>query len=185
MQLLHARPGRVLSSIVFTVLLAGLPGCHSKSAATPENFITGLNRYYTDHPECLFTPAPRFPYETGNAAELKQMNALVDMKMLDVHSESTLRVSRYTPTTIGSRYAPRFCYGHRVVSAIDHFTPPAPANGFTETTVTYRYTLEDVPVWAKSQEVRAAFPAVAHALAGESTGTATLAGTIAGWQVPE
>lgn len=185
MHLLRGRPGRAVIFLGFAALLTGLPGCHSKSASTPENFITGLNKYYVDHPECLFTPAPRFPYETGDPGEMKRMNALVDMKLLDVQSETTIRVSRYTPTTIGSRYAPRFCYGHRIVSAIDHFTPPAPANGFTETTVAYRYTLQDVPVWAKSQEVGAAFPAVARALAGESTGTATLAGTIAGWQVPE
>lgn len=180
-----ARRGRVLVFLVSTALLSVLCGCKSRSSATPANFIAGLNRYYADHPECLFTVPLRFPHETSDPAETKRLNALADMQLLDVHQAASIHVSRYTPTTAGSRYAPRFCYGHRVVNAIDHFTPPAPANGFPETQVTYQYRLENVPVWAKSQEVQAVFPAVAKALSGESTGTATLAGTMAGWQVPD
>lgn len=166
------------------VLLAAI-GCHSKSAATPENFIKGLNAHFAEHPDCLFTPAPRFPYETSDAAERKQFDSLVDSKLLTVQQETALHVSRYTVSDYGTRYAPRFCYGHRVVTAIDSSTPPAQANGFTETTVHYRYTMQDVPVWAKSEKVDAAFPKLAKALAGESSDTATLAGTMVGWQVPD
>ena len=166
-------------------LLFALFACHSKSAATPENFITGLNTYYSQHPDCLFKQAPRFPYETSDPTERKQMDSLVNSKLLSVQQETSLHVSRYTVTDIGSRYAPRFCYGHRVVSAIDSSTPPAQANGFTETTVRYRYNIQDVPVWAKSQDVQTAFPGLAQSVGGESTATATLAGTMVGWQVPE
>ena len=179
-----ARPrGAVFSLVLFPVLL--VTGCHSKSAATPENFIKGLNAHFSDHPDCLFTPAPRFPYETSDPTETKQMKALVDSKLLSAEAEPSIRVSRYTPTDIGKRYAPRFCYGRRVVTAIDSSTPPAQANGFTETKVTYRYTMTDVPVWAKSEETQSAFPKLKSALSGESTGEATLAGTMVGWQVPD
>jgi hypothetical protein len=86
----------------------------------------------------------------------------------------------------GTRYAPRFCYGHRVISSIDSFTPPAKgASGFPETHVTYHYTLTDVPVWAKSPDVLAAFPDMAGATTNGGSGQATLAQTLAGWQVPE
>lgn len=167
------------------LLLVTLVGCHSKTAANPENFIKGLNAHFADHPDCLLPKAPRFPYETSDPVETKQFNALADSKMLTVAQEPSIHVSRYTPTDIGARYAPRFCFGHRVVTAIDSFSPPAPANGFTETTVHYRYTMQDVPVWAKSAEVQAVFPVLAQSMAGESTGTATLAGTMVGWQVPD
>lgn len=177
--------GSVVFRFATAALAAVLAGCNSKSSATPANFITGLNRYYAEHPECLFQSAPRFPYETSDPAETKRFNALADAQLLEVHKAESIHVSRYTLTSTGNRYAPRFCYGHRVVSAIDHFTPPAPSNGFTETNVTYRYSLQNVPVWAKSAGIEAAFPAVARALSGESTGTATLAGTMAGWQVPD
>ena len=78
-----------------------------------------------------------------------------------------------------------FCYGHRLISAIDSFTPPAQANGFPETQVVYHYAMEDVPVWAKSADVRAAFPAMARATSGTATDKATLAATMAGWSVPD
>lgn len=176
------QPGRALA---LAALLA-LAGCHSKSDASPDNFILGLNAHFAEHPDCLFKQALRFPYETSDPTERKQLDSLVNSKLLLVQQEPSIHVSRYTPTdNIGTRYAPRFCYGRRVVTAIDSFTPPAKANGFTETTVHYRYTIQDVPVWAKSQEVKAAFPMLAQALNGESSGTATLAGTMVGWQVPE
>lgn len=167
------------------LLLVAFAGCHSKTSATPENFIRGLNAHFADHPDCLLPKAPRFPYETSDPVETKQMNALVNSKLLIVAQEPSIHVSRYTPTEIGARYAPRFCFGHRFVTAIDGFTPPAQANGFTETTVRYRYTMQDVPVWGKSPEVQAAFPVLAQSMAEESTGTATLAGTMVGWQVPD
>jgi hypothetical protein len=172
-----------MASLTLASLLVA--GCKSPSAATPENFTTGLNAHFLDHPDCLFTPAPRFPYETGDAAEIKRMNTLVTSKLLDVSSEVAIRVSRYTPTTVGARYAPRFCFGHRVIASIDSFTPPKQANGFPETQIVYHYTVEDVPMWAKDTAVQAAFPVMAHATSGTATDTITMAGTMTGWQVPD
>ncbi|NYF78132.1 hypothetical protein [Granulicella arctica] len=169
---------------VFALLLA-TAGCHSKTDPTPENFIVGLNAYFSDHSECLFPSAPRFPFETSDPAELKQMDALVKAQLLTVAKEPAIHVSRYITTTTGARSAPRFCYGHRFVTGIDSSTPPAKANGFTETQVTYHYELRDVPIWAKTPEVLAAFPAMEQATSGTSSGKATLAGTMVGWQVPD
>jgi hypothetical protein len=160
-------------------------GCHSKTAATPENFIQTLNAHFLDRHECLFPDAPRFPFETSDPVKTKQMNTLVVSQLLTVQTEPAIHVSRYSVTTTGARFAPRFCYGHRQVTAIDSFTPPAVANGFPETRVTFRYNLEDVPVWAKSANVREAFPAMAKATTETGTDTLTLARTIAGWTVPD
>ena len=172
-------------AILSVVLLLLATGCKSKTKATPENFITGLNASFQTHSECLFTDPPRFPFETSDAAKTKQFNSLVKAALLDVKEEAAIHVSRYTPTDAGAHFAPNFCYGHRKVTAIDSFTPPIPAHGFPETSVTYRYTIQDVPVWAKTPEVQAAFPEMAHAISSESTAQATLAQTLAGWQVPD
>jgi hypothetical protein len=160
-------------------------GCHSVTAPTPENFTAALNAHFLDHPDCLFPESPRFPFETTDPAKTKQMNALVAAQLLTVHEEFDIHASRYTPTEAGARIAPRFCYGHRLISSIESFTPPAQANGFPETQVVYHYTMDEVPVWAKSAEMRAAFPAMAHELSGTATDKATLAVTVAGWQVPD
>jgi hypothetical protein len=174
-----------LSTLFVFALALGAAGCHSKTAATPENFIVGLNAHFVDHPECLFPESPRFPYETSNPAKTRQLDTLVKSLLLTVQQESSIHVSRYTPTVIGARVAPRFCYGHRLVTSIDSFTPPAKANGFPETLVVYSYKMQDVPVWAKSEDVQAAFPGMAHNISGTATDKATLAGTLAGWQVPD
>ena len=178
-----ARTGWIGGVIIAAAL--SLCACHSKSSPTPENFITGLNAHFADHPDCLLPDAPRFPYETTDPERTKQLNALVTAQLLKVSVEHDIHASRYVTTPAGDRLAPRFCYGHRVVTAIDSFTPPAPRNGFTETDVVYTYHIEEVPVWAQSQAVKDAFPKMAKQTSGDSTDKATLAGTITGWQVPE
>ena len=113
------------------------------------------------------------------------MDSLVKAQLLDKSEEMSIHVSRYIVTPTGARYAPRFCYGHREVTSIESFTPPAAANGFTESTVVYHYVMNDVPVWAKTPEVEAAFPEMAVAISGNATGKAILAQTPVGWQVPD
>ncbi|WP_353069138.1 hypothetical protein RBB75_20200 [Tunturibacter empetritectus] len=163
-----------------------LPGCNNtgKAAATPANFTIGINNHYLDHPECLLTDT-RFPFETGDAATTKQMDTLVKNLLLEKSVETSIHVSRYTVAPAGTRYAPRFCYGHREVTSINSFTPVAVSNGFKETTITYSYTMKEVPVWAESHDVQAAFPAMARATTSQATDTITLAQSPVGWQVPD
>jgi hypothetical protein len=178
------KPSTILKSALVCALLLPFSGCHSKSAPTPANFIQGLNKHYIDHPDCLLSNI-RFPYETSDRKETAQMDSLVKSQLLDKTVEMAIHVSRYTVSTYGARYAPRFCYGHRVATTIDHSTPLAVANGFKETQVTYHYSMEDVPIWAKSSDVLKAFPAMAQVISGHATGVATLAQTPVGWQVPD
>jgi hypothetical protein len=186
MLLLRNSNPRIASILIAgAILLQPTLACNSASSPTPQNFITGLNAHFLDHPECLFPDSPTFPYETSDPAKTAQMNTLVTAKLLTVGVERDIHVSRYTPTDAGARIAPRFCYGHRIVTAIDSFTPPANANGLHETQVVYHYRLEEIPVWAKSADMRAAFPAMDLATSGSATGTATLADNITGWQVPD
>ena len=171
--------------ILGIALLASAAGCHKKSDPTPENFTKALNAHFLQHPDCLFPDPPRFPFETSDPEKTKQMNTLVDSQLLKVSVERDIHVSRYVPTPAGERLAPKFCYGHRVVTSIDSFTPPVTRNGFPESDVTYHYKVEDVPIWANTAAVRAAFPKFAYEISGNANDKATLAATITGWQVPD
>jgi len=160
-------------------------GCNTgKAAPTPANFTLAINNHFLDHADCLFSDT-RFPFETSDPVKTKQMDTLVKSLLLDKSVESSIHVSRYTVTPAGTRYAPRFCYGHRQVTSIGNFTPIAVNDGFKETTVTYSYTMKEVPVWALSHDVQAAFPEMAHATTSQVTAKATLAQTPVGWQIPD
>jgi hypothetical protein len=170
-------------AVLFACSLAS--GCNTgKSAPTPANFTQAINKHFLDHTDCLFSDT-RFPFETGDPVKTKQMDSLAKALLLDKSYEAGVHVSRYTITPAGARFAPHFCYGHREVTSIDSFTPLAVNNGFKETTVTYSYTMKEVPVWAISPDVQAAFPDMARATSSQLTAKATLAQTAAGWQVPD
>jgi hypothetical protein len=182
----HARVIRqLLGAGSFVVLILASTGCNTKTKPTPENFTAALNAHFLDHPDCLLPDPPRFPYETSDPVKTTQMDSLVKAQLLTVEKEISIHASRYTPTTTGARVVPRFCYGHRVVTSIDSSTPPAQANGFPETQVTYRYEMKEVPIWAKTPEVQTAFPEMAQAVSGQASAKTTLAVTITGWQVPD
>ena len=51
--------------------------------------------------------------------------------------------------------------------------------------MTYTYTVEDVPVWAKTPAVQAAFPEMAKRVTTPDPATLTMAQTGVGWQVPD
>jgi hypothetical protein len=181
----NSRIVRIAALVPLALTLLLVAGCNSKTKPTPENFTQALNSYLLTHGDCLLPDAPRFPFETSDPAKTKQLDALVQSQLLTRATEPAIHASRYTVTPIGARFAPRFCYGHREVNQIVSSTPPAQANGFVETQVTFTYTLKDVPVWARSAAVQAAFPAMAQATTNGGTATRTLAQTMAGWQVPE
>lgn len=164
-------------------------GCHSNTQPTSENFIKGLNAYYSTHDDCLYTSAPRFPYEVGQGAESKQpraqMEALTEAGLTKPKDDKGINVTVYTLTPLGEHVGGRMCYGHRAVTSIDSFTPPAKGDsGFLETQVTFHYKVMDVPVWAKTEKMQKAFPDMAKATSGQATGTMKLANAGAGWQVP-
>jgi hypothetical protein len=178
-------PTKLPLAITALALAALASGCNSgKSAPTPSNFTLAINNHFLDHPDCLFSDT-RFPFETTDPVKTKQLDSLVKSLLLDKSVESSIHVSRYTVTPTGTRYAPRFCYGHRQVTSIDGFTPIAVNQGFKETTVTYSYTMKEIPVWALSHDVQAAFPDMARATSSQVTAKATLAQTTVDWQVPD
>jgi hypothetical protein len=166
-----------------------LGGCsNSENKPTPENFTKTINAWYQDRPDCLFPGGRHFPYEVAPGKDAKQskaqMDSLMDAGLLKRLEDRDLHVDSYSLIPAGERAAPKFCYGHREVTSIVNSTPPGPHNGFTETTVTYHDQMLDVPVWAKTPQVMAAFPDLAKDLSDSPTDQITLATVGAGWQVP-
>jgi hypothetical protein len=169
------------------LLIAGLlllAGCKSATDPTPENYLATLNAYLPDHPDCLLDGTIRFPFETTDPAKMKQMDALVKAQVLDASHETAIRESRYTLTPTGTAAGQNLCFGTRYATSIVSSTPPAVANGFPETTVVYHYVIHDMPVWAKTPEVLAAFPVLAHEATGDATDTIVLALDRISWSVP-
>ena len=174
------------------VLAVGLllAGCNGFKKASAKNFIATLNYYYSNHDDCLFPSAIHFPYEASTApgdtdSHKKGLDSLADAGLLKSLEDRDIHVKRYSLTTFGARIPPRFCYGHRVVTSIDGFTPPAPVNGQQTTQVSYHYKMMDVPAWADSDEIRRVFPVFAQSTSGGAQDNATLVLTVNGWRVPE
>ena len=167
-----------------------LAACTSYKAANEKNFTGALNGYFAAHDDCLFPDAIRFPYQistkdTANGLS-KGLDALTNAGLLRRTEEELIHVKRYTFTPYASgRVTGRFCYGHRAVTGIDSFTPPALVEGQQTTKVTYQYKMMDVPGWAQSKEMLATFPAIAKSTGDHPQDTATLVLTINGWRVPE
>lgn len=164
-------------------------GCSSsKLQPTKENFQAALNTYYATRGECLFPNALSFPFEVSPGADAKgdkmRMDALMNAALVKREADKSINVYVYSLTPAGERAGARFCFGHRQITSIDSFTPPAKANGFLETQVSYHFSMTEVPVWAKTEEMQAAFPDLAKALSGNATGQTTLANAGVGWQVP-
>lgn len=171
---------------VGAAVLVGDSGCHFSPPANAKNLQKGIEKYLVERPDCLYKQALRFPYETSSKAEMAQLDTLVNAKLLESGSEPAIHVTRYSVSTYGTKSAPRFCYGYRQVTGIESFTAPAKgSDGFIESKVTYRYTLRDVPVWARDADVQRMFPEEAGQLTSPAPATLTLAQTGAGWQVPD
>ena len=174
-----------MKRFVFLAGLLLLVGCKSATDPTPENYLTAINAYLGDHPDCLLDGSIHFPYETSDPAKTKQMDALTNAGMLAVTREPAIHISRYTLTLSAASATRDLCFGYRTATSVVSSTPPAPANGFNETKVVYKYSLHDVHVWAKSQEMTDAFPVLSKEATGEATDTITLAQNRVGWAVPD
>ena len=173
---------------VFALSMAGctllLSGCKSDTDPTPENYLKTINAYLPDHADCLFDSTVTFPYETSDQTQIKQLDTLAKSQVLEVGRDPSVHVSRYSLTATGKAAGPHLCFGYRNATAVVSNTPPALANGYTETAVTYKYKLHDMPMWAKSADVQAVFPKLAHEASGDATDTITLALDRVGWSVP-
>jgi hypothetical protein len=176
--------GLTLFAVAALAILAA--GCSSTiKKPTEQNFLNALNAYYSHHNECLFTNTLSFPYEVSRSdsgpAGAKGMDALTESLLMKRLEAKAINVNRYTLTPAGEHVGGRFCYGYREATSAPSFTPLTTENGMQTTTVTYHYKIRDLPIWADTAAMKAAFPAIAKATASDPTDTAKLELTINGW----
>jgi hypothetical protein len=181
---------RISALTILTIgSIASVTGCTSFKEPNEKNFKIALNEYYSAHDDCLFTNTLRFPYETSRSDESgagsKGMDALTASDLMKRQEGKLIGVNRYILTPAGERAGGRFCYGHREVTAVPSFSPPESVNGQQTTTVTYRYAMRDLPLWAQTDAMRAAFPALAKSTSADPQDTAKLQLTINGWVVAD
>jgi len=180
---------RVLFSMAVCGAMVFIAGCNSFKQPNEKNFLTALNAYYSHHDECLFTNTLTFPYETAikdqSGAGTKGMDALTASDLMKRQEAKLIGVNRYSLTPAGERAGGRFCYGHREVLSAPSFTPPITVNGQQVTTVTYRYRIGDLPIWANTDAMREAFPALAKSTSSDPQDTAKLELTINGWEIAD
>lgn len=164
-----------------------MAGCSGELKPTNAKLETGLNDYLAGHSECLFPSGRTFPYEVAPGktakADKKQMDAMKSAGLLTELDDFETHVARYSLTAAGQRYAPRFCYGHKVVSSIDAFTPPVHEGNVLQTTVSYHATMTEIPVWVRTDAMEAAFPKMAADISGPQPGQIVMATAGVGWQV--
>jgi hypothetical protein len=171
-------------------LWLGVAGCTGFKDANAKNFTGALNAYFSNHDDCLFPSSLRFPYEASTAGtdrdpKIKSLDALESAGLLKSLEDRDIHVKRYELTTFGQRVPPRFCYGHRVVTSIDGFTPAAAVEGMKAMQVSYHYKMMDVPGWAESAQIAKTFPEFAKATSPDAQGQTTVVLTQNGWRVPE
>jgi hypothetical protein len=174
----------VMKKVLLIASIALLAGCNSATKPTPENYLTTLNAWLPDHPDCLLDGSIRFPYETSDPVMTKKMDALVASQMMILTDDRNLHVKIYALTKLGTKASPNFCFGYRKATDIVSSTPPAMANGFPETQVVYKYVIRDLTSWADTPQMMAAFPVLAAETSGNATDTITLALTRISWSVP-
>lgn len=177
----------ISTGIAVGILLAG---CTGFKDASPKNFTGALNTYYGNHDDCLFQSSIHFPYEASTASSekdsrIKSLDALEGAGLMKSLEDRDIHIKRFELTTYGQRVPPRFCYGHRVVTSIDGFTPAAAVDGMKAMQVNYHYKMMDIPGWADSDQIRKAFPDFAKATSADAQGQTTVVLTQNGWRVPE
>ena len=178
---------RIGAALALGLILAG---CNDFKKPNERNFTGALNTYFSNHDDCLYPSALRFPYEastSGTDADKNKagLDALTAAGLLKSLEDRDIHVKRYELTTFGKRVPPRFCYGHRVITSIDSFTPPTTVDGLPTSQVSYHYKMRDVPGWADSETIRKAFPNFAKATAPDAQGQTKVVLTMNGWRVPE
>src|SRR6202023_4301571 len=90
-----------------------LAGCNDFKKPNERNFTGALNTYFSNHDDCLFPSALRFPYEAStvgtdvdkNKAGLDALTAAGLMKSLE---DRDIQVKRYEVTSYRHHEPPRF-----------------------------------------------------------------------------
>lgn len=187
------------SSKIFAGLglaLALTAGCHT-NMVDKSAFKSAIDNYLSGQKSCLFSAAMKFPAQadTNNEEQTKGYDALTDAgllvrtphekkrflvgsKQVNDYDLSSQGRTNWTADPSEPGYG-NFCFGSPKVTSVDNYSETdSSGNAYS---VNYQYAV-DLPDWAKSAEMKTAFPTAAR-MSGPSAATATLTKSDSGWAV--
>lgn len=123
----------------------------------------------------------------ASATEITRKAAFADDKKIavtayDLTDKGKAALEKDAKGAVLSGAQTAFCYGKPHVDEVTQFTEPGEMMGMKISQVSYRYHLADLPDWAKSARVKAAFPEIARNTAESLDGKAAVVLTGDGWK---
>ena len=186
----------VISLACCVTLSAALSACDSKTSANDKNFGIAVGQYFDKKGDMCLEPVKwpvdvygtdlrqRKLYPDGVAGQMAALEAAglargedVDLPGTFVDGKPagpTVKVRRYTMADAAKPYlrtAPgqqaRLCWGRKSLDKVASWAEPAKAGDHEETSVLYTYTLSNVAPWARTAQVKEAFPVLGRTVDGE------------------
>jgi len=187
---------------------AALSACDGKTAANEKNFGITVSQYFENKGEMCLEPVtwPVDVYETdlrqqklypdGVAGQMAALAAAglargEEVELPGALAGSKVKARRYTMADAAKPYlhgAPgqpsRLCWARKSLDKVVRWTDPAKAGDHEESSVVYTYRLSGVAPWARSPQVKEAFPVLGRTVDGERTQQEklTVRSTPQGWQ---
>lgn len=174
-------------------LSAALSACDGKTAANEKNFGITVSEYFGKKGEMCLEPVkwPVDVYDTDLRQQklypdgvAGQMAALAsaglasgeDVELPGTLAGSKVKVRRYTMADAAKPYLrsatgqePRLCWGRKSLDKVVRWADPAKAGDHEESSVIYTYRLSGVAPWARTPQVKEAFPVLGRTVDGERT----------------
>jgi len=198
----------LISLACCATLSAGLSACDGKTAANEKNFGITVSQYVGKKGEMCLEPVawPVDVYETdlrqqklypdGVAGQMAALAAAglasgEDVELPGTLAGSKVKVRRYTMADAAKPYLrsaagqpPRLCWGRKSLDKVVRWADPAKAGDHEESSVIYTYRLSGVAPWARTPQVKEAFPVLGRTVDGERTQQEKLyvRSTPQGWQ---
>lgn len=198
----------LISLACCVTLSASLSACDSKTSANEKNFGITVSQYFEKKGEMCLEPVtwPVDVYETdlrqqklypdGVAGQMAALAAAglaraEDLELPGTLAGSKVKVRRYTMADAAKPYLhgaagqpPRLCWGRKSLDKVVRWADPAKAGDHEESSVIYTYRLSGLAPWARTPQVKEAFPVLGRTVDGERTQQEKLyvRSTPQGWQ---
>lgn len=155
----------------FLAAVALLAACSSQNEANEKNFSTAIDSFLQKRASAVcfaYLDVGTVVSDTDPDPLAKELRALAAVGVLAASPEkqygSTTPMHRYSLTPLGKSYFHdgQLCFGKVSLDKIVGWTPveKVPGMNAETTSVSFSYTVQDVPSWASSADVRDAIPYV-------------------------
>jgi hypothetical protein len=178
-----------IALVLGVTLSAALSACDSKTSANAKNFGVTVTQYFDKKGEMCLDPVkwPVDVYETdmrqrklypdGPAGQMAALEAAGLAKGEDMESPGVkVKFRRYTMSEAAKPYlrtdakqGAQLCWGRKSLHKVLRWADPSKVDGQEESAVIYTYTLSNVAAWARTPQIKEAFPILGRTVDGERT----------------